>query len=205
MQGSASTPVTCRTDYVDDVPSMLVGFRNLEEANAWLRPFAEQVGEPFCEAANRDRRPARVYMAVGMGEDRQARRFSCELGHWGEWFSLAEAQPVKPQTIAEAIQVCQHVQADEAVPISCSTDYLDGVPAMIVGFRNGEEAEQYLGAMAERVAEPFCDAANRANRRAALIVTVANEYARPFDCEQQRWGEWFPIASQPDLSRGTMH
>jgi hypothetical protein len=205
VQENAEIPVTCRTDYIDQMPSMLVGFRSIDEANAWLGPFARDIGQPFCEAANRSQRPASVYMAVGSGDDRRGRRFSCELGTWGEWFSLAEPDVAKPQTIAEAIQACNRVQADEGIPIACATDYLDGVPAMIVGFRTSEEADKYLSAMAQQVAKPFCDAANRANRRAALIITVAGSYARPFDCEQQRWGEWFSIPARSDTSRGTMH
>jgi hypothetical protein len=205
VQENTEIPVTCRTDYIDDVPSMLVGFRNLDEASLWLGDFARQIGEPFCAAANQSGRPARVYMAIGMGEERRGRRFSCELGKWGDWFSLAERGQASPSTLSDAIAACRRVQEDESLPIACNLDDLGGVPAVIVGFPNREDAERYLSVMAQQVGEPFCDAANLAGRRAAFIITVANANARPFDCNQQRWGEWFSISAAPDLSRGSMH
>jgi hypothetical protein len=205
VQQNARIPVTCRTDYIDDVPSMLVGFRNLDEANAWLGDFARQIGEPFCAAANETGRPARVYMAIGSGDDRRGRRFSCELGKWGDWFSLAERGEATPTTLTAAIDACRRVQDDEELPIACNLDDLGGVPAIIVGFPSSEDAEHYLAEMAQQVGEPFCDAANLAGRRAAFIITIANAQARPFDCGLQRWGEWFSISTAPDLSRGTMH
>jgi hypothetical protein len=205
VQENAEIPVTCRTDYIDDVPSMLVGFRTIDEANAWLGDFARKIGEPFCAAANQSGRPARVYMAIGSGDERRGRRFSCELGKWGDWFSLAERGETTPSTLSDAIAACRRVQDDEELPISCNLDDLGGVPAIIVGFPSSEDTERYLSVMAQQVGEPFCDAANLAGRRAAFIITVANAQARPFDCGQQRWGEWFSISTAPDLTRGTMH
>jgi hypothetical protein len=205
VQENAEIPVTCRTDYIDDVPSMLVGFRSIDEANAWLGDFARTIGEPFCAAANQSGRPARVYMAIGSGDERRGRRFSCELGKWGDWFSLAERGETTPATLTDAIAACRRVQDDEELPISCNLDDLGGVPAIIVGFPSNEDTERYLSVMAQQVGEPFCDAANLAGRRAAFIITVANAQARPFDCGQQRWGEWFSISAAPDLTRGTIH
>lgn len=210
MQANSSIPVSCTTDYIDNVPSMVVGFRNVREAQDWLRPFAEQIGGPFCDAANRSGREARVYMTVGSGEHEQARRWSCELGKWGNWFSTnrASATPATPTTPAtqppsaaaaatptmdDVVRVCKNVQANPQIPVSCVTDYVNGVPSVIVGFPSADEANDYMDQVAQKVAQPFCEAANRAGRRASFFITLAGAQARRYDCEGQSWSDWFPL------------
>jgi hypothetical protein len=151
-------------------------------------------------------------MTVGTGAEQRARMWSCELGKWSAWFGTAPeppagaapapapAAPAAP-TIADAIAACNAVQANRKVPVSCRTQYIDGLPAMIVGFPTPEAAEAYMDQVAEKVAGPFCNAANSANRRASLIVTLARAQARHFDCEQQRWGDWFEL-SEPTPATG---
>lgn len=207
VQTRSSMPVTCQTEYIDGVPSIVVGFRDLAQANTWLGPFAEQVGVPFCDAANRSGREARVYMTVGSGDAQRGRLWSCELARWGEWFSLAGPAPARkaPETIAEAVQACERVQANPRVPVSCGMRYLDDVPTLVVGFRDDEEAETYLVPMAREVAGPFCDAADRASRRAAVVITIANTRARLYECERRRWSDWFSLTPDPGSRSGVMH
>ena len=210
VQANVRIPVSCTTDYVDDVPSMIVGFRTAREAEEWLGPFAEHVGNPFCDAANRSGREARVYMTVGTGPAQQARRWSCELGKWSDWFATApeppaaEPRPAPTETIADAITACGHVQANREVPVTCHTEYVDGVASMIVGFPTTADAEKYMDAVAEQVAAPFCNAANSANRRASLFITLARAKARHYDCEQQRWGEWFELSQPRAVDRSSL-
>lgn len=198
-------PVSCATDYVDAVPSIIVGFRDADDAQRWMRPFYERVAGPFCDAANRSGREARVYLTIGVGSAQRARRYSCEFGKWGEWFSAApgaaaatgvEVEAAPPQALADAVQACRAVQANREVPVSCGTRVVNGVPAMIVGFRSPDDVQTYLEPIATRVAGPFCDAANRLGRRAALYVMVAKSRARHFDCEAGEWGEWFELQQQ---------
>ena len=198
LQANSKIPVSCTTDYIDDVPSMIVGFRNRPEAQEWLAPFAEHIGNPFCEAANRNGREARVYMTVGTGDEQQARRWNCELAKWGDWFANPPqpSQPAPPQTIADAVRACNNVQANREMPVSCRTENVNGVPSMIVGFPTPAEAQAYMPQLAEQIAGPFCDAANRANRPASLYMTLADSRARHFDCELQRWGDWFELGSR---------
>jgi hypothetical protein len=204
--------VSCTTDYIENVPSMIVGFRTPEEAQQWLGPFAEQVGGPFCDAANRNGREARVYMTVGASERQRARMWSCELGKWSDWFATRSetpapaptpAAPTPQETIADAIRACSDVQSNRDLPVTCQTQYVNGVASMIVGFRTTDEAEAYMKQVAEQVAEPFCSAANRANRQASLFITLANSRARHYDCQQQTWSDWFELAQQkaPDRTR----
>jgi hypothetical protein len=198
--------VSCTTDYVENVPSMIVGFRSPEEAERWLAPFAEQVGGPFCDAANRNGREARVYMTVGANERQRARVWSCELGKWSDWFAAAETPAPAPapdpqETIADAIAACSDVQSNRDLPVTCQTQYVNGVASMIVGFRSSDEAEAYMKQVAEQVAGPFCNAANRANRPASLFITLANSRARHYDCEQQTWSDWFELSQRKAADR----
>jgi hypothetical protein len=145
-------------------------------------------------------------MAVGTGAEQQARRWSCELGRWGDWFATTSESPApapaSPETIADAVRACNNVQANREVPVTCQTEYVNGVASMVVGFPTSDDAETYMDQVAERVAGPFCNAANRANRRASLFITLASSQARHYDCEQQRWGDWFELSQQkaPDRS-----
>ncbi|HKO94255.1 MAG TPA: hypothetical protein VJU61_24045 [Polyangiaceae bacterium] len=208
LQANGNIPVSCTADYIDDVPSIIVGFRNREEAQRWLGPFAEHIGDPFCQAANRSGREARVYMTVGRGNEQQARRWSCELAKWGDWFANPSqpSQPSSPaaqQTVADAVRACNQVQANREVPVSCRTDHINGVPSMIVGFPTEAEAEAYMPQVAERIAGPFCDAANRANRHASFYLTLADSRARHYDCELQRWSDWFQLSPSKAVSGAT--
>ena len=58
-----------------------------------------------------------------------------------------------------------------------------------MGFPTEADVENYAGLIGEQVTGPFCVAANRASRRAALYVTLNSAFARQYDCELQRWGE----------------
>src|SRR5690606_30641435 len=189
LQANAKVPVTCTTDYVDNVPSMIVGFRHVQAAERWLQPFAEHIGLPFCNAANRNGREAPVYMTVGAGADARARRWRCELRQWRDSLATYPARkpppaaPPPPPTIASAIPTCSSVQANREVPVSCQTEYVNGIPSMIIGFPTPATLETYLDPVADHVAAPFCDAANSANRRASLIAALANSRARHFNCD----------------------
>jgi hypothetical protein len=212
VQANARLPVSCATEYIENVPAMIVGFRNVQEAQEWLRPFAEQVGGPFCDAANRSGREARVYMTVGTEAGERARRWNCELGKWGEWFATAaqaatpsapEAsapaasapapEPASPGALGDAVSACNTVQADPNVPMSCVTKNVDGIPAVIVSFPTADDANTYMEQVAQKVARPFCDAANRAGQRASFFITLAGTQARHYDCQGQRWSEWFEL------------
>jgi hypothetical protein len=221
VQQNPDVPVSCTAEYIDDVPSIIVGFRNPDEAREWLGPFVDQVGAPFCDAANRSGREARVYMTVGTGADERARRWSCELAKWGAWFQPAreaaaaappQASPpartspatrksAPPATLDDAVRACKLVQANRNVPVSCKTDTVNGVPSLIVGFPSAEEANAYMEQVAQKVAQPFCDAANRAGQRASFYVTLAAAQARHYDCEQQRWSDWFELPQRAEPAR----
>jgi len=195
VEKTPGTTVSCRVEYIDGVPSMVMGFRTQAEATSYLTPMAEQVAAPFCVAANSANRQAAVFIVVG---GKSARRYSCELSRWDDWFELTPPKKSKPRplTIAEAIAVCKEIQKDSSLPIGCATAYIRGTPSMVISFRNEKEADALLGAMANQVAGPFCEAANSSNRPAAVYMVIGGRHARPYSCEMADWGDWFELAPE---------
>jgi hypothetical protein len=133
--------------------------------------------------------PGRYEIVVTLSSGR-TERFSFNLGQPQE-----SATSVAPGTLADAVQACQRIQEAADIPITCEVDYIQGAPSMAVGFADFDEASTYWEPMAEHVAAPFCDAANRANRLALVFVVVAQRAARPYVCELQKWGDWFELDS----------
>jgi len=98
-------------------------------------------------------------------------------------------------TIAETIQLCKQVQAARELPIGCSVTYLEGKPAMFVGFESLDTATHYWAALTEVVTAPFCSAANEGNRQAFLFVGLSkNQVGRIYSCETNEWSDWFSYA-----------
>ena len=195
VQANEQLPVSCETRFVGKVPSIIVGFRNVTEAQELIGPFARDIGMPFCEAANRMGREGRIYMMVGTGAERLGRRWNCELGMWGEW-ARVDAAPQPEGRLDQAIEACKHAQTDESLPFGCRTEENEGVQSMFVSFKSDPDARQYFEGVVNQIAAPFCETANRAHVEAAVFITVAETRARRFDCKSGEWGEWFEVAKQ---------
>jgi hypothetical protein len=88
IQADADIPIACEVDYIQGMPSMMIGFASAEHANDYWEPIAKRVAEPFCRAANNSNRTALVLLVVGKTA---ARPFICELDEWGDWIDLADA------------------------------------------------------------------------------------------------------------------
>jgi hypothetical protein len=85
VQRDYSTWVGCETNYILGAPSMIMAFRDSKDADTLMGAMATHVAGPFCAAANSVNRAAMVYLVLS---GRYARRFSCEMGAWGDWFEL---------------------------------------------------------------------------------------------------------------------
>jgi len=207
LQDEHTLPVGCTTREVEGVPSMFIAFAEQQAADRHLSRVASEVAGPFCDAANSSNRPASVYVAI----QSWAKRYNCELGQWGEWFSFngsLAALREQPRTessakdseaaVADAVNRCRRVQESASIPVACKLQYLNKIPSMVIGFRNEQEAAAFLRPMAENVAGPFCDAANDSGQTAAVAVVVGRTTARLFDCENGRWGEWFSLDGDDD-------
>jgi hypothetical protein len=197
-------PVGCSTDYVDGVLSMMIHFGNEVEVETYLQPMAKHVAEPFCAAANRASRQARVYMTL---ENDRARYWDCELSRWSDWFAVqgdasspAAAAASGDDAFSEAIATCQRVQRDADLPVSCETQYTGSVPTMVVGFRDDEAAARLMSAVIDQVTAPFCEGAAGGDSSAVVyFVFYSSHRGRGFNCASNQWGEWFalPGSEQP--------
>lgn len=201
MQREHSIPVGCTTREIEGVPSMFIAFDAQATADQHLSHVAAEVAAPFCDAANSSNRAASVYVAI----QSWAKRYNCELGQWGEWFAFSgniasfnpdattQTRPTAQTAIADAVTRCRRVQESNRIPVACKLQYIDETPSMVIGFRNEQEASEFLRPMAEDIAGPFCDAANESGQSAAVAVIVGRNNARVFDCEHGQWGEWFKL------------
>jgi hypothetical protein len=207
MQQEQAIPVGCITRDIGGVPSMFIAFDRQATADLHLSHVASEVAGPFCDAANSSNRQASVYVAISTW----AKRYNCELGQWGEWFSFngnlaslvpnAGAQQTSRESgVAEAVARCRRVHENATIPVACKLQVINDVPSMVIGFRNQQEAAEFLRPMAENVAGPFCDAANDSGQPASVAVVVAKQTARLFDCAHGQWGEWFSLGGGEDES-----
>jgi hypothetical protein len=104
-----------------------------------------------------------------------------------------------PKTLLEAIVACRRVQDNQELRVGCSTEFIDGMLTMMVGFESPLDAAKYSGEMEARLSTPFCEAANGAGTSASVYVLVAYS-ARQFDCELGTWGSWFELVAEPERS-----
>jgi hypothetical protein len=111
------------------------------------------------------------------------RRFRFTLGAPGE----AEASPWE-----RALESCERIQADDALPISCEVREIEGVTSLVIAFPSRDEAARYWDDMAERIAEPFCEATG-GGEQGGVVLLVVGESARPYDCEGDAWGPWLEL------------
>jgi hypothetical protein len=204
VQENVKVPVGCSTDYVKGVLSMMIRFGSEVEVETYLQPMATHVAEPFCAAANRASRQARVYMTV---ENSRARYWDCELSRWSAWFAIegdassnAVAAAEDRNPFSEALATCQRVQRDADLPVSCETQYTGSVPTMVVGFRDDEAADRLMNAVIDQVTAPFCEGAAVGHSSAVVyFVFFSSHRGRGFNCTSNQWGEWFafPGSDQP--------
>jgi len=114
--------------------------------------------------------------------------------------SQTRVQDSKALRISEVIDVCGEIQAARDVPITCTFDYLDGNPAIVVGFPNGDLFASLWEVVVDGVGVPFCNAANEANRQGFLLVGLVREkQARAYSCETSEWSDWFTIDPGSEL------
>jgi hypothetical protein len=103
-------------------------------------------------------------------------------------------EDVESQTLVEAMVACKRLQNNRELPVGCRTEFVDDVPTLVLGFESAADAARYSSAMDAQLSLPFCEAAYRAGRTAALFALTANS-ARQFDCEHQQWGAWFELST----------
>lgn len=121
--------------------------------------------------------------------DRFAEDFARELPSLAE--GLQDDSDSVVLNIADTIESCRDIEADEELPISCKFEYVEGSPAMVVTFADMAAAEYYWEDMSKYVAGPFCKAANSSNRHAVVFINLFGpKQARLYSCEASSWSDW---------------
>jgi hypothetical protein len=90
LQNSREIPFSCGIEYIDNIPTMMVGFSDYPEMENWLTVFDEYISEPFCKSANQSNRQAVILVYLkssGMGN-----LYSCETRSLSGWIDLNQAK-----------------------------------------------------------------------------------------------------------------
>jgi len=110
------------------------------------------------------------------------------------------AQPSQPQrqrrlTRAETMQMCDQVEADKAIPLSCGMLALDdGTQIMTFRFANGQKLTDWWETLTDTFAGDYCQQSNAMN-----ISTAIGQYLvdvnklRLFSCKGATWSEWVDV------------
>lgn len=197
IQKAQDIPVGCKLEYIEGNPAMFMLFTNLKDAESWMGALAEHIAVPYCDSANKTGREAFVVGLVN--STNQGKIFRCESWEWGEWFALESQadEPRNPTSVSEAVQACKKIQATNDIPIVCKSTYFEGRPAMIVGFPDQSTGATWIEAFATYVGVPFCEAANRGNRQAMLLLAINDQkIATIYNCETQEFSEWFSFGGE---------
>lgn len=110
-----------------------------------------------------------------------------------------EPERVREKTVADTIRACKKIQANRDIPITCKTEYIEGKPAMFMGFPTKNVAQDWMSSVTDYVSAPYCVAANRANRQALLVMAIYDEReARIFNCEKNEWSDWFALDQEKE-------
>ena len=98
-----------------------------------------------------------------------------------------------------ALESCRRVQADDDLPMSCDVREIEGVPSLVIAFPSRQEVARYWDEVAQRIAEPFCQA-TEGDEQGGVVLLVVGDSARPYDCEDDAWGEWIELEGPPGES-----
>ena len=85
IQRDRGIPVVCKTGYVENVPSMIIGFWSGRSATAWIEPVLDKVAVPFCTSALYDNQTA--FVIFNFFTDKLARGYDCRTREMTPWFS----------------------------------------------------------------------------------------------------------------------
>ncbi len=111
--------------------------------------------------------------------------------------SSSQGKSYAINTISDAIAACKRIQQAQNIPVGCKTEYFDDKPAMFMVFNNSNDASQWIDALAEKIAVPYCNSANRSNRDAYVVSVIQQEQlGRIFRCESWEWDDWFTLEKE---------
>jgi len=125
------------------------------------------------------------------------RRLEEELSKVPSLKSLLDDSDVNSEkTIADfgsAMDICKQIQEAQDIPIGCDIFFLDDneTPTLLVTFESYEHVNLFWEKLRDKVALPFCNAANSASYDGIVVLyLISNEQARIFTCTTGEWTDW---------------
>lgn len=113
---------------------------------------------------------------------------------------LADAVYAKPRedanfiTMYDSIAACEEERYSSENPVNCVVTYVQGHPTLVVEFANEPSMNAYLGEFSERIAEPFCEAANNDEQSAFFVVALKNpRLGSVSSCETDESSGWVSL------------
>jgi hypothetical protein len=105
----------------------------------------------------------------------------------------SEATPI---TMYDSIAACEEERYSGENPVNCVVTYVQGHPTLAVEFANEPSMNAYLGEFSKRIAEPFCEAANKDKQSAFFVVALKNpRVGSVSSCEKDESSGWLSLDS----------
>jgi hypothetical protein len=101
---------------------------------------------------------------------------------------------IKPSSISEVILMCKLIEESQNIPINCLADDIDGNPILFVSVPDKKTVEYYATDFDNYIILPFCNSANKVNRKAHVAFVIGSEeIANMYYCESDELSGWFNI------------
>ena len=101
-----------------------------------------------------------------------------------------------PKTMYDSIAACEQLRQGGEYPVNCVVTYVQGHPTLAVEFANEPSMNALLGEFSKRIAEPFCEAANKDKQSAFFVVALKNPRVGSVSwCETGQSSGWMSLDS----------
>ena len=103
---------------------------------------------------------------------------------------------VNPTTLYDSIAGCDAQSYSGENPVNCVVTFVQGHPTLAVEFDNEPSMNAHLGEFSKRIADPFCEAANKDRQSAFFVVTLKNpRVGSVSSCEKNESSGWMSLDS----------
>ena len=99
-------------------------------------------------------------------------------------------------TVHDAIAACEELRYSGENSVDCVVTYVQGHPTLAVEFANEPSMNADLGEFSERIAHPFCEAANKDKESAFFVVALKSpRMGSVLSCETGESSDWVLLDS----------
>ena len=101
---------------------------------------------------------------------------------------------IKPSNTSDVILMCKLIGESQNIPIYCQEDDIDGNPILFISVPDKKTVEYYATDLDNFIILPFCNSANKVNRKAHVAFVIGSEeIANMYYCESGELSGWFNI------------